>query len=228
MVGLANRINTPVSLALTSIGTAEQQIQKLQQAVQENKLSRSEMEKTTSIIADSIKLSHEKLILTSALLEQFNDLNTLEDNYQVTFELGTLLNELKASLVNLAKHYSIEMETDKILLTANKNAIWKVLHQLIENSIIHGFAGKTKGKVFISASQKAKQIVINYQDNGNGIPKVNKQKVFEPYFTTKAKEGSSGLGLPTISSLLETTLSGQITLVDSPVGARFEIILNQC
>jgi two-component system sensor histidine kinase PilS (NtrC family) len=68
-------------------------------------------------------------------------------------------------------------------------------------------------------------IEIAFQDNGEGIPKQNFDKIFLPFFTTK-KEGS-GLGLAQVHRIVELH-EGWIK-VESEVGhgARFVVCLPQ-
>ncbi|MGB1199503.1 MAG: GAF domain-containing protein [Thalassotalea sp.] len=226
VVGFANRVNPPISIALTAIGVANQQLIKLKQATESNKLTRSELEKTTALIAESIQLSYKKLIITSDLLEQFNSLNTEEYDHQTTFNLNSLFNELQEGLIKLLGHSTITFEAEDINLTCNKDALWQVFYQLIENSVLHGFKGRKHGKILITATQLNNNIIINYQDDGCGIEQQYTASIFDPFFTVESNQGHNGLGLSTIVSLLETSLAGEIKYIDSPIGARFEITMN--
>ena len=53
-----------------------------------------------------------------------------------------------------------------------------------------------------------KNVVINIEDNGNGISEENKTKIFEPSFTTKSS--GMGLGLSMIQSIM-TAYNGSIS-----------------
>jgi len=65
---------------------------------------------------------------------------------------------------------------------------------------------------------------ITVEDNGGGIPRTIREKIFDPYFTTKAHEGS-GLGLYMTKILIERHCKGRIE-VDSQKGkTRFTIRL---
>jgi two-component system nitrogen regulation sensor histidine kinase NtrY len=52
-------------------------------------------------------------------------------------------------------------------------------------------------------------------DNGKGFPRENRQKLLEPYVTTRAE--GSGLGLPIVAKILEDH-GGGIELLDAPGG----------
>lgn len=61
--------------------------------------------------------------------------------------------------------------------------------------------GDQRGGIMVRAQQEGDQIWIKFEDNGPGIRSENKQRVFEPLFTTKAR--GAGLGLATAQLLVE-------------------------
>ena len=58
-------------------------------------------------------------------------------------------------------------------------------------------------------------IAIDVIDNGKGFPKENRQRLLEPYMTTRAE--GTGLGLPIVAKILEDH-GGGIELLDAPGG----------
>lgn len=64
---------------------------------------------------------------------------------------------------------------------------------------------------------------IEIADSGPGIAPADKNKVFEPYFTTK--KGGTGLGLAIVSSIIADHQGGITVLDNSPQGTRFLISL---
>ena len=59
------------------------------------------------------------------------------------------------------------------------------------------------------------QIAIDVIDNGKGFPSENRQRLLEPYMTTRAE--GTGLGLPIVAKILEDH-GGGIELLDAPDG----------
>jgi len=78
-------------------------------------------------------------------------------------------------------------------------------------------------------------VVISVQDNGGGIPADIKDKVFEPYFTTKHKAQGTGIGLYTSYELIHLHMDGNIMVENELLsygnkeyfGANFKIIIPQ-
>jgi signal transduction histidine kinase len=75
--------------------------------------------------------------------------------------------------------------------------------------------------------QGKNQVQISIQDSGCGIPAVHIEKIFESYFTTRAAQGGTGLGLAVVKQIIEKH-DGTIS-VESEVskGTRFTISLPQ-
>jgi signal transduction histidine kinase len=51
------------------------------------------------------------------------------------------------------------------------------------------------------ASEHQKAVVITFQDNGEGIQEKHKEKIWDPFFTTKDK--GTGLGLGIVKNIIE-------------------------
>ena len=100
------------------------------------------------------------------------------------------------------------------------------IQQVILNLVINSMdAIKQGGKIVISIVHihKANILQISVEDNGPGVEPEVKNKLFEPFYTTK-QEGL-GLGLYTSREIIEQH-KGKLLLKDSVLGgARFEILL---
>src|SRR6266851_7442460 len=73
-----------------------------------------------------------------------------------------------------------------------------------------------RGRIRISAVREETDIVIDIIDNGTGLPKENRNRLLEPYVTTREK--GTGLGLAIVGRILEEH-GGRIELDDPPDGS---------
>jgi two-component system nitrogen regulation sensor histidine kinase NtrY len=72
------------------------------------------------------------------------------------------------------------------------------------------------GEIHVSVATSGEDIaVIEITDNGKGFPAEGRQRLLEPYMTTR--EGGTGLGLPIVAKILEEH-GGGIELTDNPAG----------
>jgi two-component system nitrogen regulation sensor histidine kinase NtrY len=70
-----------------------------------------------------------------------------------------------------------------------------------------------KGRIRVSVKRDGPQIVIDVIDNGTGLPKENRNRLLEPYVTTREK--GTGLGLAIVGRILEEH-GGGMELFDAP------------
>jgi two-component system nitrogen regulation sensor histidine kinase NtrY len=70
-----------------------------------------------------------------------------------------------------------------------------------------------RGKISVSVRRDGGEIVIDVIDNGTGLPKENRNRLLEPYVTTREK--GTGLGLAIVGRILEEH-GGRMELFDAP------------
>ena len=79
--------------------------------------------------------------------------------------------------------------------------------------------GQGKIRVVLGATEATCRIA--FIDGGPGIPPEIRDKVFTPFYTTKAR--GSGLGLPTAKRLIEAH-DGQIAIDSAPAGGTAVVV----
>jgi two-component system, NtrC family, sensor histidine kinase HydH len=98
--------------------------------------------------------------------------------------------------------------------------------QVFLNILINGVEATPKdGKIIITSATDARgRLQITFEDSGEGIPRENLDKLFDPFFSTKKK--GTGLGLAIVKSIIESH-EGEIEVESEPgKGTRFIIFLN--
>ncbi len=68
------------------------------------------------------------------------------------------------------------------------------------------------------------QLWLRVSDNGPGVPPDVRERIFDPYFTTKGEGAGTGLGLP-VSRSVARDQGGELLLDDSAQGACFRLVL---
>ena len=97
----------------------------------------------------------------------------------------------------------------------------QVWTNLVHNAIQ---AMKGRGTLEINVKQQDGQIIVSITDSGCGIPPEIKDKIFQPFFTTKPMGEGSGLGLD-ISRKIIDKHHGDITVESSPGCTTFQVTL---
>jgi len=85
----------------------------------------------------------------------------------------------------------VPQEMGRVLLNLFNNAFY-ALNQRRSDT---GSNETYKPSVWVSTHQEEGQIVIGVKDNGTGMPESVRQKIFQPFFTTKPTGAGTGLGL---------------------------------
>ena len=120
---------------------------------------------------------------------------------------------------NLDSNLTIESYENE-LLQVFVNILKNSRDALVENNI-------ETPKIIISLVEtEYKDIKITLQDNAGGIPDEIKDKIFEPYFSTKSKNGT-GLGLYMSKSIIEDSCNGTLSFENIDNGACFTILLHK-
>jgi signal transduction histidine kinase len=112
---------------------------------------------------------------------------------------------------------TLDLPADLPPVVAPEATIEAVLTALAENS---RQAGATALR--ISGAALGDEIVLRIADNGPGVPPADRDRLFEPFFTSRRETGGTGLGLSIARSLLAAS-SGRIGLVEGEAGAVFEV-----
>jgi len=97
--------------------------------------------------------------------------------------------------------------------------IARVVLNLINNAF-HAVSSKAsatddsdyKPKVTISTKNLEGKVEIRVKDNGNGIPDDIKNKIFQPFFTTKSTGEGTGLGLSLSYDIVTKGHGGELTV----------------
>ncbi|TWH33579.1 MULTISPECIES: HAMP domain-containing histidine kinase [unclassified Aminobacter] len=85
-----------------------------------------------------------------------------------------------------------------------------------------------RGTILVRAERHGQETVIDVIDNGKGLPRENRQRLLEPYMTTREK--GTGLGLAIVRKIIEDH-GGRLELHDAPAdfhggrGAMIRVVL---
>ena len=133
---------------------------------------------------------------------------------------------------DLPKINVIPQDIGRVLLNLINNAFFAVNQKATRHSAQKGSlpAGRQESKnyspeVVVSTHQLNGKIEISVRDNGEGIPEQVRDKIFQPFFTTKPTGSGTGLGL-SLSYDIVKAHGGELSVKsEENVGTEFTVIL---
>ena len=143
------------------------------------------------------------------------------------FGISNTINKTIDELNALAENKNVSLEYDPsiangVSVFGDEERIKQVLVNLIDNAIKYT---STEGFVKVSLDVKEKEVFINVQDNGIGIPKKDQPRIFERFYRVdKARSrdaGGSGLGLSIVKHILEAHSSSIKVESEENKGTKF-------
>ncbi len=130
------------------------------------------------------------------------------------FGVCDLAAELTHTLEPVARSRQIDFrsqcECGDLSLLGDRKALGGAITNLLENAIQHTEPG---GMVHCHVTQAGDEVLFTVRDNGRGIDPALQERLFEPFFTTRAE--GTGLGLA-IARGVARAHGGEITLESAP------------
>ncbi|MDO8606207.1 MAG: PAS domain-containing sensor histidine kinase [Phaeospirillum sp.] len=107
----------------------------------------------------------------------------------------------------------------KVPIVCDGRLIGQALTNLLKNAL-EAVQGReepdaSRGRITLTLSPDPDRLVIEVADNGKGLPKENRERLTEPYVTTRVK--GTGLGLAIVKKIMEDH-GGDLYLEDVPEG----------
>jgi len=143
-------------------------------------------------------------------------------------ELGRVLEEFERAYGHLTEQADdllvVAPPEGVVVIDADRQLLKQALVNLVENAVLSAReAGRVPVRVEVATVRQEDTIEIRVDDNGPGIVAELRERVFEPYETTR--EQGTGLGLAIVKKIV-LDHRGEVWVDDSPLGgARFVVRL---
>jgi two-component system, NtrC family, sensor kinase len=238
--GIAHEIKNPLNFVNNFSGVSAELIDELQEALGKVKVdanTRGEITELTDTLRDNL----EKIVQHGKRADSIVK-NMLLHSREGSGEHRPIdINALVEEAVNLAYHgaraekqsFNITLEKSIDPTVGQIDCFPQEITRVLLNLISNGFYAATKRKArannsdyepTLTAATKnlGDRVEIRIRDNGTGIPPEVKEKMFNPFFTTKPAGEGTGLGLSISHDIIVKQHSGSIE-VDSQPGEYTEV-----
>jgi signal transduction histidine kinase len=221
VAGVAHEISSPIGTSLTVASTLARRGTDFIAQTASGQLRRAQLVE----FADGCRGAAEQLVANlqraGELIQSFKQVavdRSSDDRRVFDLKLATeqVIASVRSRLLKSQSSLAIEMPSD-IIMDSFPGPYGQVLTNLIFNAVTHGFTDGPGGHMLIKARRlDMEQVEVTFSDDGSGIAEEVQRHVFDPFFTTRRAQGSTGLGLYIVYNLVTQQLGGRITLVSAP------------
>ena len=153
------------------------------------------------------------------LVKEFSDFARAPRMEPEPCDVEELVEDIAALYSN---RLTVEINTDVSDCTIDREKIKRAIINLVGNAI--NAAGKEK-EVVLRLQESGNNLVFEVEDDGPGVPEDAREKIFEPYFTTRGT--GIGLGLPIVRTIAEQHGGGVVCMKGEKFdGALFRLWIN--
>jgi GAF domain-containing protein len=238
--GIAHEIKNPLNFVNNFSGVSAELMDELREAVDRmtgDDRTRAEVTE----LADTLRDNLDKIVQHGKRADSIVKNMLLHSREGSGEHRPVEVNALVEESFNLAYHgaraenqsFKINMERSLDPATGKIDVFPQEITRALLNLISNGFYAATKRKEqndsegyepTLAASTKSlgDRVEIRIRDNGTGIPPDVKEKIFNPFFTTKPAGEGTGLGLSICHDIIVKQHSGSIE-VDSQPGEYTEV-----
>ena len=129
-------------------------------------------------------------------------------------------------LTLLSQRVRLDVKVADVTLVADRSKMRLILENLVSNAVKYSPKG---GTIHLRAAPQGEQLVLDVADNGPGIPKEDREHVFEAFYTGRASRNTAvkgtGIGLSVVLEFVSAH-GGNVQIVDGEFpGAHFRITM---
>jgi len=152
------------------------------------------------------------------------------DKERTLFDVMEKIKSFSNLQINQLEENTIELRVEGVSFTVlgYPNEFQQVILNLVNNAKDALIEKKIQAPyIKIELFSDTSYGYIKISDNAGGIDNQMIKKVFEPYFTTKEKDGGTGLGLYISKMIIEKNMDGQLSVSNGNEGIEVLIKLNR-
>jgi signal transduction histidine kinase len=220
VAGIAHELNTPIGNSLLTATALSDMVKDFQHRLAGEGIKRSTLEAHLADARGACDIMAGSLARAAELIHSFKQVAVDQSSGQrrrflldevVHDTLTTYAAQFRRSACEVAVQVPPGLEFDSY-----PGSLSQVLSNLIGNALLHGFDGRSCGKIAISAHREEGLVRLVFRDDGVGMSPRTLHQIFDPFFTTKMGQGGSGLGMNIVYNIVTGVLKGTIEVESAP------------
>lgn len=229
VAGIAHELNTPLGNAVMTASALQDRMKPLLQQFETGQLKRSVLHDGLNGARDSLTLLMSNLHRAAELIQQFKQVSVDQASERRRgFDVAEVVGEVLATLGPRVRRSPHRLETELqagLMCDSFPGPLGQVVSNLVLNALVHAFDDGQSGSVLVHVSEGGDgQVLLRVIDNGLGMSEAVRERLFDPFFTTRLGQGGSGLGMNIVQALVLRVLGGSIRVDSQPgVGSCIEV-----
>ncbi len=229
VAGVAHEVNTPIGCAITAASMLSDKTVDFLVSCEQGRLKKSVLNNYLSTAQQTSEIILSNLQRAGDLIQNFKQVAV--DRVRWDLRLFSVKDYLSRTLSSLDPHikqanHQVRIGGDDFEINSYPGAFSQVITNLVMNSILHAYRPGEQGTLSLKVvMQASNRFILEYSDDGAGIPAENLPKIFEPFFTTARHRGGTGLGLHIVYNIVTQNLQGSIQC-HSELGQGTRFVLN--
>jgi PAS domain S-box-containing protein len=221
VAGVAHEINNPVGSSLTVASSLQRRCEVFAAQVARGEVRRSSLNEFIDAVTQATTQLVANLNRASALVQSFKQVATDRSGIERrAFDLGELTGHVLIGLRPELRRLNLVLNLEcqhGVAMDSLPGPYGLVLTNLVHNAIVHAFPDGQPGTITLKAAASGPDNVeIIVSDNGCGMTSEVRRRAFDPFFTTRRREGATGLGLHIVHSMVVDQLEGRLALTSEP------------
>ncbi len=141
---------------------------------------------------ENIELIERNLDMANELLNNFKTMAVDQIAESKTrFNLCDYLEKINKTMKYECSSKNVKIHLDcslDILINSYPGVFGQIFTNLVLNSLIHGYEGRSSGKIWIQVKMVDEHLMMLYKDNGVGMSAEAVENVFKAFYTTKTQQ----------------------------------------
>ena len=230
VAGVAHEINTPVGVCITTASYLDGIVRRMDRLYEQNLVQSAEYEECIGDCREAAGIMLTNSQQAARLISTFKQVSSsqLEEKSRI-FGVKDCLEEILLAMqprLRSTKH-GVSIRCDENLhINGYPTVLAQILTNLLQNSLDHAYKPGEAGHIEIAVTvNPGEQMVLAYQDDGQGMYQEVKGRIYDPFFTTRRGTGATGLGMYLVYNLVVNQFDGAIACESKPgEGTRFIMV----
>jgi PAS domain S-box-containing protein len=221
VAGVAHEINNPVGSSLTVASSLQSRCEIFAIEVTRGEVRRSALNEFIDAVRRASFQLMSNLNRASDLVQSFKQVATDRSGIERrSFDLGELTGQVLVGLRPELRRRNLVLDLEcqhGLPMDSLPGPYGLVLTNLVHNAIVHAFPDGQTGTITLKAAASSPDTVeITVSDDGCGMTSEVRRRAFDPFFTTRRRQGATGLGLHIVHSMVVDQLEGRLSLTSEP------------